>query len=160
MVVVNIDIPYNFVPRPYQKEVFDAYNDGMKRILLVWSRRAGKDKVLMNIWAKRGLQRVGNMYYVFPEYNQGRKIFRDGIDNDGFRNLDHFPDTICKLWPWGKKGDSQKMKIDLINGSSLQVVGTDKNINSLMGTNPMHLIMSEYSIQNLMETSLSNCWSE
>ena len=40
------------------------------------------------------------------------------------------------------------MKIDLINGSSLQVVGTDKNINSLMGTNPMHLIMSEYSIQN------------
>jgi len=40
---------------------------------------------------------VGNMYYVFPEYNQGRKIFRDGIDNDGFRNLDHFPDTICKL---------------------------------------------------------------
>ena len=40
------------------------------------------------------------------------------------------------------------MKIDLINASSLQVVGTDKNINSLMGTNPMHLIMSEYSIQN------------
>ena len=148
MAVVNIDIPYNFTPRPYQKEVFDAYNDGVKRILLVWSRRAGKDKVLMNIWAKRGLQRIGNMYYVFPEYNQWRKIFRDGIDNDWFRNLDHFPDVVCKLWPWGKKGDSQKMKIDLINGSSLQVVGTDKNINSLMGTNPMHLIMSEYSIQN------------
>jgi phage terminase large subunit len=39
------------------------------------------------------------------------------------------------------------MKIEIVNGSMFQVIGTD-NIDSIVGTNPIGCIFSEYSLQN------------
>ena len=134
-----MNIPYNFEPRDYQKPFLEAMDSGIKRAVLVWHRRAGKDKTVLNMLIKKMFERVGTYYYVFPTYNQGRKVIWDGIDRDGFKFIDHFPKELVTA-----KNEAE-MRIELINGSAFQVVGADK-IDRIVGTNPIGCVFSEYSI--------------
>lgn len=138
---MEIQIPHNFTPRQYQINLLKAVDNGKKRCVCVWHRRAGKDKTLINLVAKKMLERVGAYYYFFPTYEQGRKILWEGMDKDGFKFLDHIPEAIRK------RTTSKPMFIELINGSTLSVIGTDE-IDSIVGTNPIGTIWSEYSLQN------------
>ena len=137
-----IQIPYNFTPRGYQLPFLRAMEAGKKRAVLVHHRRAGKDKVAFNFMVRQAYERVGNYYYFFPTYNQGRKILWDGKDKQGFPFLNHIPMEI-------RAGDpnSTEMKVPLNNGSLLQVVGSD-NIDSIVGTNPVGCVFSEYPLQD------------
>lgn len=134
-------IPYNFTPREYQLPFLQAMDGGCKRAVLVWHRRAGKDKTVWNYMVKRAVEQVGTYYYILPTYNQGRKIIWDGMDKDGFRFLDHVPHGIQN----GKPNESE-MKIELKNGSVIQVIGSD-NIDRIVGTNPIGVVFSEYPLQ-------------
>jgi hypothetical protein len=91
--------------------------------------------------AKKMLEEVGSYYYLFPTYSQGRKILWEGIDRDGFRFLDHIPKELRA------NTNNQEMKIELLNGSIFRVVGTD-NVDSIVGTNPIGCVFSEYSLQD------------
>ena len=137
-----IQLPFNFRPRPYQLPFFRAMDGGLKRAVLVHHRRAGKDKCAFNYMAKESFKRVGIYYYFFPTYNQGRKVLWDGIDRDGFKFLDHIPKQL-------RKGDPNQteMKLNLINGSIIQVVGSD-NVDTIVGTNPVGCVFSEYPLQD------------
>src|SRR5216684_742483 len=66
---------------------------------------------------------------------------REGRDRDGFPYLGHFPHGLIK----GK--NEAELKLTLTNGSIFQVVGTD-NVNALMSTNPVGIVMAEYSLQD------------
>lgn len=134
-------IPYNYEPRIYQEPLFDCIADGYKRGVGIWHRRAGKDKTLLNLMVKEACKRVGVYYYFFPTYNQGRKVLWDGIDRQGFRYMAHIPEEIRE------NTNQNEMKIKLVNGSLIQVIGTD-NIDAIMGTNPIGCVFSEYSLQN------------
>lgn len=85
------------------------------------------------------IERVGTYFYFLPTFNQGRKVIWNGIDRDGFRLLDHFPKELVK------NINNTEMKIELINGSIFQVVGAD-NIDTIVGTNPVGVVFSEYSL--------------
>ena len=137
----KIRIPYNFEPREYQLPLLRAIDDGIKRAVVVWHRRSGKDKTLINLVAKKMLERVGAYYYFFPTYNQGRKILWDGRDKSGFKFMDHIPEKIRK------RTDNTQMLIEIANGSIFQIIGTD-NIDSIVGTNPIGCVFSEYSLQD------------
>ena len=140
----EIHIPYRFTPRTYQFDLMRALDSGYKRAITVWHRRAGKDKTLFNIIIKKAFERVGVYYYFFPEFAQGRRVIWDGIDNDGFRFLDHIPkDLIVK--PNGL--NKTDMKISLINGSIIQIIGTDK-FDKVRGSNPVGCVFSEFAFQN------------
>lgn len=139
---MEITIPFNYQPRPYQVPLFNCIGDGYRRAVAVWHRRAGKDKTLLNLIIKEAFKRTGVYYYLFPSYAQGRKILWDGIDRNGFRYLDHIPEELRSAPP-----NNSEMKIRLVNGSMIQLVGTD-NIDSIMGTNPVGCVFSEYSLQN------------
>jgi len=134
-------IPFNFKPRNYQGPVMRALARGTKRAVLVWHRRSGKDKTLLNYMAASMFDRVGNYGYYFPTSVQGRKILWDGLDRDGFAYMHHFPDEMVE----NKRKDS--MMVWLKNKSTFQIIGTD-NIDSVMGTNPIGAVFSEYSLQN------------
>jgi hypothetical protein len=122
-------------------------DSGCKRAVQVWHRRSGKDKTdLAGVVAKKMLERVGAYYYVLPTLVQGRKIVWDGMDRDGFRTLDHFPKELLA----GKPNDTE-MKLRYKNGSLFQVVGSDK-FDSVMGTNPVGMVLGEYSLQDPL------CW--
>lgn len=139
---MKIKLPHKFNARPYQKEVFKADADWYKRFILVWHRRAWKDKTALQLLIKWAMQDVWVYYYVFPEYAQGRKIFWDWIDNDWFRNIDHIPKELIK------NTSDQQMKIELVNWSLIQVIGTDRKIDNIVWTNPKWCIFSEFPISD------------
>lgn len=138
---LDVEIPHRYTERPYQSGVWDAIGRGILRIIQVWHRRSGKDKTDLNIIVSKMCEKVGAYYYFFPTYSQGKKALWEAIGKDGFKLLDHFPKQIVK-----RKNDTE-MKIELINGSIFQVIGTD-NIDSIVGTNPIGTVFSEYSLQD------------
>lgn len=140
-ILMTITIPFNFTPRDYQLPFLTAMDNGYKRALLIWHRRAGKDKTCLNYTVKRMMQRVGSYYYYFPTMSLGRKIIWDGVDRDGYKFLDHFPKEIIEGQP-----NQQEMKIKLRNGSIFQVVGTDRL--DIVGPNPVGCVFSEFALQN------------
>jgi len=87
------------------------------------------------------LEKVGTYYYFFPTYNQGKKIMWNGIDKDGFKFLDHIPEELRV------RASSQEMIIEIKNGSIFQIIGTD-NVDSIVGTNPIGCVFSEYALQD------------
>lgn len=139
----NIIVPYKFTPREYQLPLFKALDNGYKRAVAIWHRRAGKDKSLINIITKEMLKTKGTYYYFFPTYKQGKKILWNGMDRRGFKFINHIPKQLRK------RTDNVEMLIETVNGSIFQIIGTD-NYDSIMGTNPIGCVFSEYSLQNPM----------
>lgn len=140
-----ITVPYNFTPREYQLPALRAldFNNPArkKRAVLVNHRRSGKDKLALPFTSREMFLRVGSYYYFFPTYNQGRKILWDGKDRDGFPFLSHFPEKLVKA------KNATEMKLTTSNDSILQVVGSD-NIDTVVGTNPVGCVFSEYALQD------------
>jgi len=143
-----ITVPHLFDPRDKQLPFFTAMDEGYLRACLVWHRRYGKDKSCFNYMVKRAAHEVGNYYYFFPTYKQGRMVIWDGRGkgdedgNPGIKFLEHIPDEIIEGVP-----NKSEMKVTLINGSIIQIIGLDK-FDSKMGTNPRGCVFSEYSLQN------------
>lgn len=136
-----------FKPRAYQQPVIDAM-ERFKRLILIWHRRAGKDKTCLNITIEQMQKRVGTYYYLFPTYKQGKKVLWEGIDKDGLPFLAHFPAHLIDGAP-----NNTELKIKLTNGSVFQVVGTD-HYDHLVGTNPVGTVWSEYALQDPMAWNL------
>lgn len=134
-----ITLPYKFEPRWYQTPFLTKWDSGIQRLILVGHRRLGKDKMVFANLPKKMMERVGTYFYFLPTYNQARKVIWNGADGDGFRFLDHFPKEIIK------KTNEADMIVELTNGSILQMVGAD-NIDRIVGTNPIGVVFSEYSI--------------
>ena len=138
---MELKLPYKYYPRDYQRGVWEAMTYWKKkRMVCVWHRRAGKDLTGINIMVNAMVQKVGVYYYLTPTYAQGKKIIWDGI-HDAMKFIDHFPKEMIR-----SKNNSE-MKIELVNGSLFQVIGTD-NVDTLVGTNPVGCIFSEYSLQD------------
>ena len=137
-----MQIPHNYEPRFYQLPFLSAMDRGCRRACLVWHRRSGKSKTLLNYTIKQAFKRVGVYYHAFPEYNQGRKILWDGIDKEGNRILDyHIPPALRRAT------NKTELKIELINGSIWQIIGAD-NYDSLVGPNPVGLILDEWAVSD------------
>lgn len=139
--MTDITIPYKFTPREYQLPLLRAMDNGYKRAVAVWHRRAGKDLTVLNMTVKKMFDRVGTYYHAFPEYNQGRKIIWDGRDKDGVKFLDHFPKPLVK------RMNATEMKVELTNGSIYQIIGAD-NYDSIVGSNPVGIVLSEWAVSD------------
>jgi len=132
----------DFKPRPYQVPFLQAMDNGCKRAVLVWHRRAGKEIACFNWLIKQAYwHRVGTYVYFFPTSTLGRRILWDGSDKNGKRFLHYIPKEIIE-----GNINSNEMKIRLKNGSVIQVVGSDQIIN--VGINPVGCVFSEYSLQD------------
>ena len=137
----EITLPHNFNPRDYQINFLKAMDSGIRRALLVWHRRSGKDLTTFNWVIKKLMTTPSICYYIFPTYSQAKKAIWDSKDSDGRPFLEYIPKEIIE------SKHQQEMKIKLINGSMFQMVGSD-NIDSIMGTNPKIVVFSEYAMQN------------
>lgn len=136
--VITLD---QFKPRDYQIPLINALEkDGFRRIIAVMPRRSGKDITAFNIAIRQCLKKVGTVFYVFPTFSQGRRIIWDAIQNDGMRILDYIPKQLVE------SRNEQQMRIRFVNGSVLQIIGSDNYDNTLVGTNPMGVIFSEFAL--------------
>ena len=103
---------------------------------------SGKDIVGFNLILRAAIKKVGTYFYIFPTFSSGRRILWDAINNDGFRILNYIPDELID------SKNEQQMRIRLINGSVIQVLGSDSYDNTLVGTNARGMIFSEYALQD------------
>jgi hypothetical protein len=144
-----IRIPANYSPRIYQIPFLRSMDMGKLRACLVWHRRSGKSKSLLNFTIKKAFERIGTYYHAFPTYNQGRKNVWDGIDKDSqkrFIDL-HIPPEIRQ-----GTANTTEMKIPLVNGSVYQIIGAD-NYDAIVGSNPVGLIMDEWAVSDRYPTA-------
>lgn len=139
-----VEWPYK--PRSYQLDLLHALQDGIRRAVCVWHRRAGKDLTGFNYMISQAIQIPGVYFYFFPTYAQGKKILWNGIDGQGRRFLDYIP-RECII---GDPHETEMLiKLRTVSGaqSVFQIIGTD-NCDSIPGTNPRGVVFSEYSLQN------------
>lgn len=138
-----VRLPNAWRPRPYQRDAWDALEGGIKRALLFWHRRAGKDDVGLHFGACAAHERVGAYWHMLPEAAQARKAIWDAVDpHTGRRRIDvAFPEEVRSLTR------ENEMFIRFRNGSTWQVVGSD-NFNSLVGSPPVGLVSSEHALSN------------
>ena len=88
------------------------------------------------------LKRKGIYWHCLPKIAQARKAIWNGIDGQGRKIIDQaFPLSIRK------RTNEQEMLIELKNGSIWQLVGSD-NYDAMVGSNPVGIVFSEYSISN------------
>jgi hypothetical protein len=131
-----------FVPRFYQVPILEAIEKkGYKRVLAILPRRAGKDITAWNLCIRQCLSKVCVVYYCLPTYSHARKVIWDSITNTGDRFLDYIPKELVASM------NSQELKIRFVNGSLLQLVGSD-NFDGLVGTNPYGIVFSEYALSD------------
>lgn len=136
-----VEVPYNFRPREYQLPLLSALDSGIRRAVVIWPRRHGKDKCMLN-WCIRELALEPKIcYYCLPEREHARKVIWDAIDNDGFPFLGHFHESFISGI------NKSELKITFNNNSIFQLVGSD-NYDRLVGANPKIVVFSEYGITN------------
>lgn len=144
-----ITVPNNFIPRDYQLKFLMAMDGiegqpgtGKKRAIFRWHRRAGKDTTCFAFMAKSAWERVGNYFYIFPTKEMARKALWEHINKDGKKMLDYIPaDVIARL-------SNQEMLIVLTNGSTIRVVGYDKDPDSIRGVSCTGAVLSEYAFSD------------
>ena len=144
-----ITIPNNFNPRNYQLELFRAM-DGIqnkpetrkRRAILRWHRRAGKDKCCWCYLIKEAYAVPGNYFYVFPTKTMARQALWENIDSSGFKLLDHIPKQIIK------RQSNQEMLIEMVNGSTIRVLGYDKDPDSIRGIACKGAVFSEFAFSD------------
>lgn len=135
-----IQIPNHWKPRDYQVPLWQYMENGGKRAVCVWHRRAGKDSVALNWTARAAFSRVGTYWHMLPTQRQGRRVVWEGLDREGRRMIDQaFPPELRS------STQDQEMRIRLANGSVWQCVGSDA-YDSLVGANPVGVTFSEYAI--------------
>jgi len=143
---VGLDLPNEWEARDYQAPLFNYMFEGgldRKRAACVWHRRGGKDSCCLQLSAVSSQMRVGTIWHMLPTLKQGRRVIWDGIDRDGRRMIDQaFPKAMRQV---DNPINNSDMQIRMRNGSIYQVVGSD-NYDSLVGTNPIGVIFSEYAV--------------
>lgn len=131
-----------FQPRPYQRELLQKVEEGAKRLVVVWPRRAGKDITCWQIAIRQCITKICLVHYVLPTFGQARRCIFDAISSDGIKFTDYIPrQLIAKI-------NSHEQKIVFTNGSVLQCLGGDVHDTSIRGTNPYLVILSEFAYMN------------
>ena len=133
-----------FVPRDYQLKLCKAFESSkFKRYLVIWPRRGGKDICALNLLLRAAYEKIGTYFIVFPTFSMGRRILWDAIDIDGRRILNYYiPDEVAL------SRNEVQMRIRLRNGSQIQILGSDDVDKTLVGTNALGIVFSEYALQD------------
>jgi len=151
-----------FLPRSYQLPVIQAWESGIRRLVIVWPRRHGKDLVSLAITQKSMLRRPGLYWHIYPTKVRGREALWDGSDFDNVPFRNRWPSALIAdspNGPGGKAINDTEMRIDFKPfpgqpaGSSWQIMGGD-NPDNLAGPNPVGVVFSEYQLHD------PKCWTK
>lgn len=122
---------------------WQAWERGVKRSLLIWHRRAGKDEIALHKGAVAAHQRPATYWHMLPEYAQARKAIWNAVNpHTGKRRIDEaFPHELRE------NTNDHEMFIRFKSGSTWQVVGSDR-YNAAVGTPPAGIVFSEWALSN------------
>lgn len=138
-----MQIPFHRLPlRDYQTDIVAAYNDPLiEELLLIIARRGGKTTTVFSECIVPDLvKEVQTIVLVYPTAKMGFRNFWNNIENDGFKTIEHIPDSLIKR----KSSTEDDMRIELINGSVFMVVGAT-NVEALRGANGKKYVFDEFA---------------
>jgi phage terminase large subunit len=118
-------------------------NPKINTVVCAAHRRFGKDELALQATTIAAMQRTGSYLYALPQYSQARKALWAGINaRTGRTRIDDAvpPDII-------KKKDDKSMLVELVNGSTIQLVGSDQP-DSLVGAGIVGYVASEAALSN------------
>lgn len=123
--------------------MWDYLERGGKRAIEIAHRRWGKDDVILHRTAIAAHERVATYWHCLPEYEQARKAIWNAVNpHTGKRRIDEaFPAELRET------KDEQQMFIRFKNGSTWQVIGSDR-YNSLVGAGVAGVVFSEWALCN------------
>lgn len=140
----KIRLPHDgWAPRPHQLGLWSYLENGGKRAIDIWHRRAGKDEVYLHWAAVAAHQRPATYWHMLPEYAQGRKAIWAAVNpQSGRRRIDEaFPHVLRA------NTNEQEMFIRFKCGSTWQVVGSDR-YDAAVGSPPAGIVFSEWALAN------------
>lgn len=99
--------------------------------------------MILHRTAVSSFERVGNRWHCLPEYEQARKAIWEAVNpHTGKRRIDEaFPPELRE------RVDSQSMFIQFKNGSTWQLIGSDR-YNATVGAAPVEITYSEFALAN------------
>jgi hypothetical protein len=123
--------------------LWSALEEGKKRAIAIWHRRAGKDEVCLHWAATQAFERPATYWHMLPQYGQGRKAIWTAVNpHSGKRRIDEaFPHELRA------NTNEQEMFIRFKSGATWQVVGSDK-YDSAVGSPPAGVTFSEWALSN------------
>ena len=139
-----IQLPANgWIEREYQRPLWSHLQNGGKRAIEIAHRRWGKDDVALHHTAICAHERVASYWHCLPEFAQARKAIWNAVDaHTGKRRIDiAFPLELRA------NTNEQEMFIRFKNGSTWQVIGSDRYDN-LVGAGVAGIVFSEWALAN------------
>ena len=133
-----------FRVRRYQAPFWEAWRTGQKkRLIEIAHRRWGKDEIALNVTRDLALERPASYWHCLPEYAQARKAIWTAVNpHTGKRRINEtFPEQIRK------SVNEQEMFIELVNGSTWQLIGSDR-YDATVGSSPAGIVYSEWALAN------------
>lgn len=126
--------------RAYQQIAADRIDAGVKRQMLIWHRRAGKDVFGLSVARHESQRRIGGYVHFFPKHVQARRAIWQGIDpKKGQRFVDvAFADLEADR-------NNTEMLIEMMNGATWQMLGSD-NYDRVVGSNLVGAVFSEWAL--------------
>jgi hypothetical protein len=142
----EVKLPY--IPfRPYQIELqVKLYIEKVLRHLLERPRRSGKEVESWNLLIEGSIESPGLYMMVYPTNVRAKAVLWDGAilmpNGASVKFLEMIPKRLIQSI------NNQEMKIKLVNGSVIWVVGSDIDPDKLRGTNPRGIVYSEFAFQD------------
>ena len=139
----DIKLPNNWKPRDYQLPAWRAWERGIRRHILIWHRRAGKDEIALHMGAVAAHERPANYWHCLPQFSQARRAIWEAVNpHTGKKRIDEaFPH------PLRSSTRQDTMTIEFKSGSVWRVVGSD-DPDSLVGAPPAGIVFSEWALSN------------
>lgn len=136
-----LTIGAGLVLRSYQKQVLKMFDNGIRYIVLCWSRRAGKSLFAWNLIIREAISKPGVYWYCFNNYETAYNDIWIAMTSKGVKFLDMIPkDMVVRM-------NSQRMEVELSNGSVIKLIGIDK-ADRLVGAGLMGVVFDEYAVLN------------
>ena len=144
---MDVALPHDFTPRPYQRRVWRYFEGGGKRAYCVWHRRSGKDFNAAHLTCTAAHEKVGVYWHVFPSFEQARRSIWEGYTRDGKRLLENvFPGFTDPKSAGSivKRKNEQQLFLELKAGSVWRLMGSDRS--EFVGAGPQGVVFSEFAL--------------
>ena len=141
---IDVRLPADgWEPRQHQRNIWQYLENGGKRAVAIWHRRAGKDEVCLQHAATSAFKRIGNYWHCLPEFKQGHKAIWAAVNpHTGKRRID-------EAFPMQLRANTldNEMFIRFKNGSTWQVIGSDR-YDATVGAGVVGITYSEWALSN------------
>lgn len=126
----------------YKEDTYDIETDNHHNFFAngYLVHNSGKDICAWNLLVRAAVRDVGSYIYCLPSFSMCRRVLLNSKLHDGSSFMDFIPKKLIKSF------NQQEMKITLINGSIIIMIGSDNAKERVVGMAAKGLVISEAAL--------------